>query len=361
MFSIFSKDPKDLFKICEWCNNAIVCEANLNVIKDKNTKLFDWYVSIGSEAADKLSTVLQSLERSEKIRFNSDDTAVALDLLKSLADQLDWCTGNCTTAGSKLKFDVINDDCLNVSRNSVGFEKCTQCERTMVSEKNLWALRKGIQFGFVASLGGALILPLIGFGSTFYPALTDRLLEIVRSLGATGVGTLLYGSTASALGLLSSLANQLDWCSGRCTTQNESNFVKFRITITKISSFISHRSPDFQLGTAIWNINVSKQLNHLAIGINSNGWCKIRGMVELIAMNEKTKSIRQLFMKNVTPTDGVSINEFISWSGLIAQDAFFHRNSITIDVILRLRNEETRQAPLTQQLVCLICLQDIET
>lgn len=166
MFSRFSTDPKDLFKKCDWCNYPTVCEANLKVMKNEKLKVTDWHSSIGSQAAEKLFTTLQSLEGSEQTRLKSSDTAVALDLLKSLADKLDWCIGKCAAAGSKLKFDIIDDDCNEIGSNVI-FEKCPDCKRAMVSKKNLWIIRAGVSFGFMASLGGlgALMLPLLGFGA----------------------------------------------------------------------------------------------------------------------------------------------------------------------------------------------------
>lgn len=377
---------KDLFKICEECNNAIVCDANLNVIKTKEPKRIDWNSSIGQEAADKIFTTLVSLNDSETIRLNTEDKRVALYFLKSLAPKLDWCIGSCTSTGSKLKFDLIDDDYYG---NSVLFETCTECKRTLVSKKNLWIIRGGVSLGFVATLGGAgfMLLPLLGFGasgvvagstaaawqSSLGAVAAGSLFATLQSLGATGLGVLLFGGTGSALGLLSSLAVKLDWCTGDCTKEKETNatenenlqicdvvdddFVKFRITVTKIGELKSLESPAFELGNEKWHIKVFKQSNHLGIAINSSGSCKIRGMVELIGINEKVKSIRQTFKQNVTATDGVSINEFVAWGNLFAQNTYIQRNSITIDVILRVENE-TDTPTLVE---CLICLGDIES
>lgn len=81
---------------------------------------------------------------------------VALDLLKSLADELYWCTGNCGATGSKLKFDILDEGCKEIEQ--YGFlEKCPKCKRTMVSEKNLWIIRSGLFLMLP-------VLPLIGFG-----------------------------------------------------------------------------------------------------------------------------------------------------------------------------------------------------
>lgn len=376
----------NLFKICDLCNSAIVCEQNLKVITEKELKLVDWYSSIGSQAADKLFTTLHSLNKSEEIRLKSKDKTVALDFLKSLADKIEWCTGSCVNAGSKLKFDIIDDDCYG---NSVIFEKCPDCKRALVSKKNLWIIRGAVTIGFAATLGGlgALALPLLGFGaggivagstaaawqSSIGAVAAGSLFATLQSLGATGLGVLLFGGTSSAMGLLSSLAVRLDWCTGDCKEKQEKNaiknenleiseadssdFIKYRITITQIFKLVSLQSPDFQLGDAKWNIKVFKQSNHLGIAINSSGSCKIKGTIELNGINEKATSIRQLFTKNVTATDGVAFNELISWDNLVALNSFIQRNSITIDVVIRAKSGT--QPPTVVD--CLICLEDFES
>lgn len=382
MFSFFAKDPKDLFKKCEQCNSPTVCEANLKVIKNES-KVQDWPLSIGSEAAAQLFITLQSLKKTEQIRFKSNDTAVALDLLSSLANELDWCTGNCEGTGSKLKIDII-DDSRDEIENSATFEKCVTCKRTLVSKKNLWIIRGGVTLGFVTTLGGfgVLMLPLLGFGaggvvagstaaawqSSIGSVAAGRLFATLQSLGATGLGVLLFGSTGSALGLLGSLAVKLDWCTGECSPEkgnnlieivnsNQSKFIKLRLTITKIADLVCLQSPDFELGNAKCKIKVLKQSNCLGISINSNGPCKMRGMIELLGINDRARSIRKLFTKDVTIEDGITMDELVSWDNLFARNTFIHYNSITIEIKIRIKDEAMK--PLL--LDCLICLEDIES
>lgn len=385
MFSIFSKDPKDLFKKCEQCNNPVVCEANLKVIKNES-KLTDWHLSIGSQASGKVFTTLQSLNESEQNRLKSSDTTVALNFLKSLANKLDWCAGNCSAAGSKLKFDIIDDSCHEIQKNAI-FEKCLKCKRTMVSRKNLWIIRGGVSLGFVTTVGGlgALMLPLLGFGaggiaagstaaawqSSIGSVAAGSLFATLQSLGATGMGVLLFGSTGSALGLLTSLAVKLDWCTGDCSTKktekkgdcaeiknsNQCKLVHFRLTVTKIARLTTLQSPDFELADTTCNIKVFKQSNYLGIAINSNGSCKIRGMIELLGTNENKKSVRKLFTADIKANDGVTINEFIRWGNLHARNTFVHYNSIAIEVKLRVKDEVNKLLLLE----CQICLAAIES
>lgn len=382
MFSIFAKDPRDLFKKCEKCSEPVVCEANLNVIK-KESKVKDWHLSIGPQAAATLFITLQSLTESEQIRLKSSNSVEALDLLKSLAKELSWCIENCDGTGSKLKIDIIND-----GRDEVGnitiFEKCPKCKRTMVSRKNLWIIRGGVSLGFITTLGGigALMLPLLGFGaggiaagstaaawqSSMGSVAAGSLFATLQSLGATGLGVLLFGSTGSALGLLGSLAVKLDWCTGECGVEKGSNisgivkdaqcnFIKLHLTVTKIAHLASIQAPDFDLENGKCSIKVFKERNCLNISINSNEPCKLRGTVRLLGINEKIKSIEQSFTKEITPEDGVSVNELILWDDLLARNTFVQHSAVTLEVKIRVKGGAVK--PLL--LDCLICLEDIES
>lgn len=90
--------------------------------------------------------------------------------------------------------------------------------------------------------------------------------------------------------------------------------------------------------------------------MSSNGSCKIIGIIELLGINDKKKSIQKLFTKDITAKDGVSINKFISWDDLLAQNAFVEYNSIIFEVKIRVKNETK---PVL--LVCLICFEDIKS
>lgn len=381
MWSIFSKDPKDLFKKCEKCSEPTVCEANLNVIKNES-KVKDWHLSIGAQPAATLFITLQSLDESEQNRFRSSDKVVALDLLKSLAKELNWCNADCTTTGSKLKIDIIDDGREEIENMTI-FEKCPKCKRTMVSKKNLWIIRGGVSLGFMTTLGGigALMLPLLGFGaggiaagstaaawqSSLGSVAAGSLFATLQSLGATGLGVLLFGSTGSALGLLGSVAVKLDWCTGECGSEKGSNttaivndtpfYIKLHLTVTKIADLASVQSLDFDLGFGKCSIKVFKESSALNISINSSKPYHLRGTVGLLGINGKTKSIIQPFSKEVTPEDGITLNELISWDDLLAPNAFVQYSAVSIEVKIRVKIGAKK--PLL--LDCLICLEDIES
>lgn len=311
MFSIFSKDPKDLFKKCEQCNNPVVCEANLKVMKDES-KAKDWYLSIGSQSAGKIVAALGSLDKSKQIRLESSDAAVALDILKSLANELDWCTGNCEGAESKLKFDVIGEE--------IG--KCLKCKRDT----------------FTIS-PGLLYFDIYGFN---------------------GISAGISGSNVNA-SLLKSLADRFNWCVGLCDDVAENknpHMVELRLTVTKFGKLVSVKSPDFQLGNATCNLKVFRKSNHLGISLKTNKSFTIRAMISLLGINDNTKTIRNLFTKDVTAgDDSVLLNELISWYDLLLQNTFVQYNSITIVVKMWIKNEAMKPLPLE----CLICFANIET
>jgi hypothetical protein len=88
--------------------------------------------------------------------------------------------------------------------------------------------------GIGGCIAGAFALPLLGFGlsgitagsfaaSIQGPAVAaGSLFAILQSLGATGMGILLFGSLGAAVGVLSPFTAKLGWCSGNCdhTTPN---------------------------------------------------------------------------------------------------------------------------------------------
>ncbi|XP_008551023.2 uncharacterized protein LOC103573635 [Microplitis demolitor] len=116
-----------------------------------------------------------------------------------------------------------------------GYELCHSCQKPLVNEENLFTLRKRIVIATAGCslLGGAIgaaALPLLGFGSggiaagSFAAAwqtpltVSGSLFAILQSLGATGMGILLFGATGSvaggvgALGILATIASKIGWC-----------------------------------------------------------------------------------------------------------------------------------------------------
>lgn len=344
------KDPNNLFKKCEKCNNTMVCGANLKVLRTE-TKAIDWHFSIGSQAAGKLLSTILSVCENEIVRFNSSDTVVALDLLNSLAVKLDWCTGKCYGKPSELKFDVIDDECKEAT-----LQTCYKCRKILIIGRSIWAIRDGVSLGFMSTSDGLfdLVLDMLRVEDAFARR------SAVESLGATGLSVLLFGSITEAMDLLSPLAGKLKCCFRGCnysTALTQYDLVKVRLVVTKIANLESLQSPDFQLGDAKWNMKVFKQSDHLAIGINSAGSAKIRGLIELIAMNDKEKSIRKAFTKHVASADGAVIDEIIEWDNFLAPNAFKQHNSITIEVKMRVKDEVINPLPME----CLLCFANLRS
>lgn len=113
------------------------------------------------------------------------------------------------------------------------WKKCLECERTEVCSSNLWKLRRLLGAGVLGTgLVGFVALPLIGFGaggvvggsiaaswqSSIGIVTAGSLFSILQSLGATGLGSLIFGSIGTGLGLLSTLAVKLDWCDEKKTS-----------------------------------------------------------------------------------------------------------------------------------------------
>lgn len=107
------------------------------------------------------------------------------------------------------------------------FDKCIGCNKPLINKKNLSRLRILI-IGTMTTGGilGCATLPLLGFGlagitsgslaaswqASIGSVTAGSLFAILQSLGASGLGIVLFGSTGAALGLLSSIATRLNWC-----------------------------------------------------------------------------------------------------------------------------------------------------
>lgn len=112
------------------------------------------------------------------------------------------------------------------------WEKCSHCDKPRVCRENLKELQ-WIIGGSVAGGGiiGASALRLIGFRSGGVTAKSfaatwqskigsvaaGSLFATLQSLGATGLGTIMFGSIGAALGLLASIASRLGWCEDNCS------------------------------------------------------------------------------------------------------------------------------------------------
>lgn len=116
----------------------------------------------------------------------------------------------------------------------MNFQLCPTCNRPLVCERNLRILRKIILASGVIGglLTGICVLPLIGFGAggiiagslaatwqgTIGNVAAGSLFAILQSMGATTMGTFLFGTIGTiggatgALGILRRFANRLNFC-----------------------------------------------------------------------------------------------------------------------------------------------------
>lgn len=116
------------------------------------------------------------------------------------------------------------------------YEFCEACNKPRIIEENLQILRRRILFytGGGTIFGGVLgaaMLPLLGFGaagvasgsvaaswqSAIGVVSAGSVFALLQSLGATGIGILLFGGIGAAtgggaLGLIQSYANLFNWC-----------------------------------------------------------------------------------------------------------------------------------------------------
>lgn len=116
------------------------------------------------------------------------------------------------------------------------WDRCPKCGKPLVNEENLWKLR-GIIGGCVVGGGilGAVALPVAGFGaggvaagsaaaawqSSIGAVAAGSIFAILQSLGATGIGILLFGSIGAGLGLLASSAAIIGWCTCEEDAKND--------------------------------------------------------------------------------------------------------------------------------------------
>lgn len=107
------------------------------------------------------------------------------------------------------------------------YEKCSKCKKPETSESNYKRLKYLIVGSTVGgAAGGAAALPLLGFGaggiaagsaaaswqSSIGAVAAGSLFATLQSLGATGLGVLIFGAVGTGLGVLGSIATRLGWC-----------------------------------------------------------------------------------------------------------------------------------------------------
>ncbi|XP_031629586.1 interferon alpha-inducible protein 27-like protein 1 [Contarinia nasturtii] len=127
------------------------------------------------------------------------------------------------------------------------WDRCPKCGKPLVCESNVWTLRALIGG---CTVGGAIIgaasLPLLGFGtagvaagsaaaawqSSIGAVAAGSIFAILQSLGATGLGVLLFGSIGAGMGLLSSSAARIGWCPGDCDQKDQNAEQKEKVDDT---------------------------------------------------------------------------------------------------------------------------------
>ena len=107
------------------------------------------------------------------------------------------------------------------------WERCNQCNKPLTNGYNIRRLRLIVLgTGGAGLLVGGFALPVLGFGLEGITAgsfaagiqgpavVAGSMFAVLQSLGATGMGILLFGSIGAAVGVLAPFAATLDWCNG---------------------------------------------------------------------------------------------------------------------------------------------------
>ncbi|XP_047991856.1 interferon alpha-inducible protein 27-like protein 2B [Leguminivora glycinivorella] len=120
----------------------------------------------------------------------------------------------------------------------MSYQLCPTCKRPLINKGNLKILRKkwikwgvgGLIMTAICGVAAASVLPLLGFGSAGVTAgsfaaswqgpavAAGSVFAICQSLGATGLGILLFGAVGSvaggagALGLIYKYREKFEWC-----------------------------------------------------------------------------------------------------------------------------------------------------
>jgi hypothetical protein len=107
------------------------------------------------------------------------------------------------------------------------WDQCQKCIKPLNNESNIKSLRIIIAGSSLAgSVLGGFLLPFLGFGlqgitagsfaaSIQGPAVAaGSLFAVLQSLGATGMGIILFGSIGAAMGVIAPIATKLGWCNG---------------------------------------------------------------------------------------------------------------------------------------------------
>lgn len=268
------------------------------------------------------------------------------------------------------------------------WEQCKNCNKPMVCEPNLWRIR-GIMSGCMSGTDtlDAAILPLLGFNSGEIVAgsttaaicaginniVATSLFTTLQSLDPNSFGVILFGSVDSALDILGSQADKLDWCNDGCDNDSILDFetidgscdkgcmARFRLTVTNIQNLKSVRSPDFKLGRIIWSLIVLRNSSNLGIYLHGNKSCKIEIIVQLNSTDDSHQIMRQQIQK-IEAHDGFYINDLIPWDELLkSENKFIQNNSVEIEVEIKGETCSEHVEIKSIKLECGICRKGIES
>jgi hypothetical protein len=107
------------------------------------------------------------------------------------------------------------------------FARCPICNKPLVNEANVKIIRlvaRGI--GAAGLVSGIAFLPILGFGLAGVQAgslaaalqgpavAAGSWFAMFQSLGATGMGMVLFGTLGAAIGVLAQFAATIGWCNG---------------------------------------------------------------------------------------------------------------------------------------------------
>lgn len=256
------------------------------------------------------------------------------------------------------------------------WKPCLRCDKPLVCEENLTNLKwliGGSTIGF--GVLGVFALPIAGFGaagitggsaaaawqSSIGSVTAGSLFATLQSLGATGMGTIVFGSAGAALGLLGFSATRLGWCNGNhITLRNvekisvESCQTKFLLSVDNIWNLITARSDKFKLMDITFYIEVFKhENNYLGIRLSRDKLCKKKLAVKLIGEG----SVKKEAIDRTACKEDLCINDFLYWSRLSAIGTRFVQNE-TIHIEVEITDGNYLQA--TNILDCKICLKEIK-
>lgn len=239
-----------------------------------------------------------------------------------------------------------------------------ECSRPTVCSSNLWKLR-AMFGGSVAATGGlgVVALPLIGFGaggvaagsaaaawqSSIGSVTAGSLFAILQTLGATGLGSLLFGGTGTALGLLGTLAVKLDWCDERKTSMKIKKIKEsckdgctttYQLIVSHIENLQSHQSQElhqpqeFKLRDITWKLGLFKyDSEYLGLDLVGNKSCKIKMVIRILSRNECVEPFRKEKLQDIEVFSGLRMNHLILWNELRrAENEFITNTSVAIEV-----------------------------